>query len=39
LEKSGRAVDASSGVELKNGDRLSIPLQQADKTILIEYLV
>ncbi|WP_342553151.1 vWA domain-containing protein [Paenibacillus sp. FSL R7-0652] len=39
LEKSGRAVDAGSGVELKNGDRLSIPLQQADKTILIEYLV
>ncbi|SDK90855.1 von Willebrand factor type A domain-containing protein [Paenibacillus sp. OK060] len=39
LEKSGRTVDASSGVELKNGDRLSIPLQQADKTILIEYLV
>lgn len=39
LEKSGRTVDASSGVELKNGDRLSIPLQQADITILIEYLV
>ncbi|MDP4097296.1 VWA domain-containing protein [Paenibacillus sp. P96] len=38
LEKSGRAVDASRGVELKNGDRLSIPLGSAGKTIFLEYL-
>lgn len=38
VEKSGRAVDASRGVELKNGDRLTIPLGSAGKTILLEYL-
>jgi hypothetical protein len=38
VEKSGRAVDSSSGVELKNGDRLTIPLGSAGKTILLEYL-
>lgn len=39
IEKSGRAVDASRGAELKSGDRLSVSLPQVDKTILIEYLV
>ncbi|MCJ8012050.1 VWA domain-containing protein [Paenibacillus sp. KQZ6P-2] len=39
IEKSGRAVDASLGAELKSGDRLSVSLPQVDKTILIEYLV
>lgn len=39
VEKSGRAVDASRGAELKSGDRLSVSLPQVDKTILIEYLV
>ncbi|MCG7410097.1 VWA domain-containing protein [Paenibacillus sp. ACRRX] len=39
IEKSGRAVDASGGMELKNGDRITVPLQSVDKTILIEYLV
>ena len=38
IEKSGRAVDASKGVELKGGDRLTVPLTNVDKTILIEYL-
>lgn len=38
IEKSGRALDASNGTELKNGDRLRVSLQQADKTILLEYL-
>lgn len=39
VEKSGRAVNAAQGTELKSGDRLSISLPQVDKTILIEYLV
>ncbi|MGN7359643.1 vWA domain-containing protein [Paenibacillus sp. SAF-054] len=39
IEKSGRAVDAARGAELKSGDRLSVSLPQVDKTILIEYLV
>ncbi|MWV45938.1 VWA domain-containing protein [Paenibacillus sp. HJL G12] len=39
IEKSGRAVDASRGAEIKSGDRLSVSLPQVDKTILIEYLV
>lgn len=38
IEKSGRALDATNGTELKNGDRLRVSLQQADKTILFEYL-
>ncbi|MFB5673877.1 VWA domain-containing protein [Paenibacillus terreus] len=38
VEKSGRAIDASRGVELKNGDRLTIALGSAGKTILLEYL-
>lgn len=39
IEKSGRAVDATAGLELKSGDRLTMPLQHIDKTIFIEYLV
>lgn len=39
IEKSGRAVDASSGLELKTGDRIAVPLSSVDKTVLIEYLV
>ncbi|WP_322907376.1 VWA domain-containing protein [Paenibacillus sp. SGZ-1009] len=38
IEKSGRLLDASKGVELKSGDRLVIALRQVDKTILLEYL-
>ncbi|MGZ9585588.1 vWA domain-containing protein [Paenibacillus marinisediminis] len=38
IEKSGRAIDASKGVELKSGDRVTVPLANVDKTILIEYL-
>lgn len=39
IERSGRVLDASAGVELKSGDRLSVSLQQIDKTIQFEYLV
>ncbi|MGM1050203.1 MAG: vWA domain-containing protein [Bacillota bacterium] len=39
IEKSGRAVDASRGLELKSGDRITVPLTQVDKTIWIEYIV
>lgn len=39
IEKSGRAVDASRGLELKGGDRITLPLSSVDKTIFIEYLV
>ncbi|USB33628.1 vWA domain-containing protein [Paenibacillus sp. YPG26] len=39
IEKSGRAIDATKGLELKGGDRLTIPLIGVDKTIFIEYLV
>lgn len=39
VEKSGRVVDASAGLELKSGDRITLPLQHIDKTIFIEYLV
>ncbi|GGF84022.1 hypothetical protein GCM10010912_31520 [Paenibacillus albidus] len=39
VERSGRAADASSGLELKSGDRISVTLQTVDKTILMEYLV
>ncbi|WP_459965418.1 vWA domain-containing protein [Paenibacillus sp. JCM 10914] len=38
VEKSGRALDAAKGTELKNGDRIRVALQQTDKTILLEYL-
>ncbi|MEK5480161.1 vWA domain-containing protein [Paenibacillus sp. FSL R5-0407] len=39
IEKSGRAIDASKGYELKGGDRITLPLSSVDKTIFIEYLV
>lgn len=39
VERSGRAVDTSKGLELKSGDRLTLPLSSVDKTIFIEYLV
>ncbi len=38
IEKSGRAVDTGNGLELKNGDRLTIPLASVDKTILLEFI-
>ncbi|MBJ6360957.1 VWA domain-containing protein [Paenibacillus sp. GCM10012307] len=39
IERSGRTLDASRGVELKSGDRITVALQQVDKTIFVEYLV
>ncbi|MCQ4087569.1 VWA domain-containing protein [Saccharibacillus sp. JS10] len=39
IEKSGRVVDTSKGLELKSGDRITIPMAQAGKTIMVEYLV
>ncbi|WP_232381021.1 vWA domain-containing protein [Paenibacillus tianjinensis] len=39
VERSGRAADTSRGLELKSGDRISVPLQTVDKTILLEYLI
>ncbi|NGM84923.1 VWA domain-containing protein [Paenibacillus sp. 7124] len=39
VEKSGRAVDTARGLELKSGDRVSVPLSSVDKTIMLEYLV
>jgi len=39
VERSGRNADASRGLELKSGDRISVTLQSVDKTVLIEYLV
>ncbi|MHA0856437.1 vWA domain-containing protein [Paenibacillus sp. CMAA1364] len=39
IEKSGRVMDATQGLEVKSGDRISLSLQSVDKTIMIEYLV
>ncbi|WP_339317415.1 vWA domain-containing protein [Paenibacillus sp. FSL R10-2734] len=39
VERSGRAADASRGLELKSGDRISVSLNTVDKTIYLEYLV
>ncbi|WHY20277.1 VWA domain-containing protein [Paenibacillus sp. G2S3] len=39
VERSGRAADASRGLELKSGDRVSVSLNTVDKTIYLEYLV
>nr|WP_307590849.1 VWA domain-containing protein [Paenibacillus wynnii] len=39
VERSGRNTDASRGMELKSGDRISVLLPSVDKTIMIEYLV
>ena len=39
IEKSGRTLDASRGLELKSSDRITITMSSIDKTIFIEYLV
>ena len=39
IEKSGRTIDASQGLELKSSDRITVTMSSIDKTILIEYLV
>jgi len=39
IEKSGRTIDASRGLELKSSDRITITMSSIDKTIFIEYLV
>jgi Ca-activated chloride channel family protein len=38
LEKSGRAIDASKGMEFKNSDRLTLVLHHLNKEINIEYM-
>ncbi|MFD2446859.1 VWA domain-containing protein [Bacillus sp. CGMCC 1.16607] len=38
IEKSGRAMDASKGLEVKRNDRLRIVLKQVNKSIYIEYI-
>jgi Ca-activated chloride channel family protein len=39
IEKSGRVMDASQGLEIKGSDRVTLTLQSVDKTIMLEYLV
>jgi Ca-activated chloride channel family protein len=39
IEKSGRVMDASRGIEIKGSDRITLTLQGVDKTIMLEYLV
>lgn len=39
VERSGRAVDVSRGLELKSGDRISVPLTSVDKTVYLEFIV
>jgi len=39
IEKSGRAVKADVGVELKKGDKLSINIADSGQTVQIEYLL
>ncbi|WP_314589371.1 vWA domain-containing protein [Paenibacillus terrigena] len=39
IEKSGRTIDASRGLELKSSDRITVTMSSIDKTIFIEYLV
>lgn len=39
IEKSGRTLDASKGLEMKSSDRITITMSSIDKTIFIEYLV
>lgn len=39
IEKSGRAVKADVGVELKKGDKLSINMADSGQTVQIEYLL
>lgn len=38
IEKGGRAFDASKPKELKNNDRIHITLQNANKTITLDYI-
>jgi hypothetical protein len=38
IEKSGRAFDASKAKELKKNDRVKITLQNASKSIWLEYI-
>lgn len=39
IEKAGRALDASKGIELKNNDRVRISLQSIDKSIFLEFIL
>jgi Ca-activated chloride channel homolog len=38
IEKSGRAIDAKKGQQIKKNDRLRIVLKQVNKSIYIEYI-
>lgn len=38
IEKSGRAVDASKGTEIKRNNRFRIVLKQVNKSIYLEYI-
>lgn len=39
IEKSGRAVKAEGGIELKKGDRFTINMADCGQTVQIEYLL
>ena len=39
IEKSGRAVKADMGVELKKGDKLGINMADSGQTVQVEYLL
>ncbi|WP_052947457.1 vWA domain-containing protein [Aneurinibacillus tyrosinisolvens] len=39
IEKAGRALDASKGIELKNNDRIRISLQSIEKSISLEFIL
>jgi Ca-activated chloride channel homolog len=38
IEKSGRAIDAKKGIQIKRNDRLRIVLKKVNKSIFIEYI-
>ncbi|MEW9053007.1 MAG: vWA domain-containing protein [Neobacillus sp.] len=38
IEKSGRAIDARKGLQIKRNDRLRIVLKKVNKSIYIEYI-
>jgi hypothetical protein len=38
IEKSGRAIDAKKGIQIKRNDRLRIVLKRVNKSIFIEYI-
>jgi Ca-activated chloride channel homolog len=38
IEKSGRAIDAKKGQQIKKNDRLRVVLKNVNKTIYIEYI-